>query len=264
MMNNLLSFFPFLTDLNHQAGEIIRRYYGTQLEIDRKADQSPVTRADREVETRLRELIEGQFPDHSILGEEFGETKKSSGYRWIIDPIDGTQSFILRTPLFGTLIALECDGAPVLGSLYLPIQNQLMIGSAETGTFLNGVRCHVSQTAELSAAKLMLTDPSVLVNAEPHPGLNRLCRGAGLVRGFGDCYGYFLVACGVADVAVDPIVNYYDIAPLPPILAGAGGIFTDWDGGEAPLASNALATNRHLHEQALALLGAAANPEAGR
>src|SRR4029450_7018360 len=147
------------------------------------------------------------------------------------------------TPLFGTRIALEGDGIPVLGSVYLPIQNQLLIGSAETGTFLDGERCFVTETAELRAAKLLITDAAVLAKDEPHAGLRRLCQSAGLVRGFGDCYGYFLVACGAADVMLDPIVNYYDVAPLWPILAGAGGIFGDWAGKTDYGATQALATN---------------------
>ena len=250
------SFFPFFEELNRLAGEIVRRYYGAPIVVDRKADQSPVTRADREVEERLRAEIEKRFPDHSVLGEEFGETKKSSAYRWVIDPIDGTQSFVLRTPLFGTLIALERDGVPVLGSVYLPVQDELLIGSAETGTFLNGERCYVSRTAELGAAKLMLTDPTPLARPEPDAGLQRLCRGAGLVRGFGDCYGYFLVACGAADVMLDPIVNYYDVAPLWPILAGAGGAFTDWEGRTDYGATQALATNGLLHDAVVRALNA--------
>lgn len=247
-------FFPVFEELNRLAGEIVRRYYGAPIEVDRKADRSPVTRADREVEERLRAEIEKRFPDHSILGEEFGEMKKPGAYRWVIDPIDGTQSFILRTPLFGTLIALERDGVPVLGSVYLPVQDQLLIGSAETGTFLNGERCHVSQTAELSGAKVMITDAAALAADAPHAGLRRLCRDAGLVRGFGDCYGYFLVACGVADVMLDPIVNYHDVAPLWPILAGAGGAFSDWAGKVDYGAAQALATNRRLHDQVLRAL----------
>jgi len=114
-MEDLRSIFPVLHEINRCAGQIIRKYYGTGVEIDLKADDSPVTAADRETETFLRQSLERHFPQHSILGEEFGETKKSSAYRWIIDPIDGTQSFILRTPLFGTLLALERDGVPIFG-----------------------------------------------------------------------------------------------------------------------------------------------------
>jgi fructose-1,6-bisphosphatase/inositol monophosphatase family enzyme len=161
-MNNLHSYFSTLGELSLKAGAIVRRYYNSQFEVERKADDSPVTAADREVETFLRQALEKQFPDYSIQGEEFGETKKSGPHRWIIDPIDGTKSFVMRTPLFGVMIALERDGVPVLGSIYFPIQDQLLIGSAETGTFLNGKPCAVSKTSVLSIASIFITDPCVL------------------------------------------------------------------------------------------------------
>src|SRR5262249_43926378 len=162
------------------------------------------------IEIFLRESLEKRFPDHSILGEEFGETHKSSAYRWILDPIDGTKSFVLRTPLFGIMIALERDGVPVLGSIYFPIQDQHLIGSAETGTFFNGERVHVSQTSSLAEATVLLTSPRVLI--EDNEGIVRVCRQARLVRGLGDCYGYALVARGLADMMIEPgALKYYDV-----------------------------------------------------
>ncbi len=253
-MESLESYFPFLTEINRAAGEIIRRYFGSDLAVDRKADSSPVTQADREVEIIIRERIERRFPDHSVFGEEFGETRKQGQFRWIIDPIDGTQSFILGVPLFGTLIALEHNGEPVLGSIYLPIQDQLMIGSAETGTFVDGMRCEVSRNEILSEAKILTTDPKAMCDGEVGSRLGRLCREVSLVRGFGDCFGYFMVACGKADAMLDPIINYYDIAPMFPILAGAGGSFTTWDGAHVKGGGNALASNRNLHGAVLEAL----------
>ncbi len=254
-MDDLLSFFPILSELSIKAGAIIRRYYDLPLDVELKADNSPVTQADREVEIFLRESLEKRFPDFSILGEEFGETNKSSAYRWIIDPIDGTKSFVLKTPLFGTMIALERDGSPVLGSIYLPIQNHHLIGSAETGTFLNGARCHVSETARLSEATALLTNPLTLVDGPGHERVVRLCRSVRLARGLGDCYGYYLVARGLADVMIEPAaLKYYDVAPLPPILEGAGGVFTTLNGNFDLSSGQGLATNRVLHEQVLRAL----------
>ena len=254
-MDNLLSFFPILSELSIKAGAIIRRYYNSPLEVELKADNSPVTQADREVEIFLRESLEKRFPDYSILGEEFGETNKSSAYRWIIDPIDGTKSFVLKTPLFGTMIALERDGAPVLGSIYLPIQDHHLIGSAETGTFLNGERCRVSETARLSEATALLTNPRVLIDGAERERVVRLCEKVRLVRGLGDCYGYYLIARGLADVMIEPAaLKYYDVAPLPPILEGAGGIFTTLNGDFDLSSGQGLATNRALHEQVLRAL----------
>src|SRR5262245_31752630 len=164
-MENLQSYFPVLSELSLKAGAIVRRHFNAAVEFERKADDSPVTKADREVELFLRESLEKRYPEYSILGEEFGEVKKPSAYRWILDPIDGTKSFVLRTPLFGVMIALERDGAPVLGSIFFPIQEHHLIGSAETGTFLNGARCHVSETSQLSEATALLTAPRALIDA---------------------------------------------------------------------------------------------------
>ncbi len=255
-MDNLQSFFPIIGELSLMAGAIVRRHFHTPVEFERKEDDSPVTKADREVELFLREALEKRFPDHSILGEEYGETRKSSAYRWILDPIDGTKSFVLRTPLFGIMIALERDGVPVLGSIYFPIQEQHLIGSAETGTFYNGERCHVSQTDALSEATILLTDPRTLLASAGNDGLVRVCERARLVRALGDCYGYALVARGLADAMIEPgALKYYDVAPMPPILAGAGGRFSDHQGGGDLLCGEGLATNGRLHEEILQALG---------
>lgn len=254
-MNNLESYFPILGELSLKAGAIVRRHFNAPVELERKPDDSPVTKADREVETFLRQALEKQFPDYSIQGEEFGETKKSGSHRWIIDPIDGTKSFVLRTPLFGIMIALERDGVPALGSIYFPIQDQLLIGSAETGTFLNGKPCAVSKTSELAEATMIITDPRELFSDKRGARLQRLAKRVRLVRGFGDCYGYYLVAAGLADVMIEPGgLKYHDVAPLSPILQGAGGMFTDLSGQIDYTNGQGLATNQTLHEQALAAL----------
>ncbi|MBS1787836.1 MAG: inositol monophosphatase family protein [Acidobacteria bacterium] len=256
-MENLQSYFPVLGELSLKAGAIARRHYNAQVEFERKSDDSPVTKADREIETFLRQSLEKQFPEHSILGEEFGETKKSGAHRWILDPIDGTKSFVLRTPLFGIMIALERDGVPVLGSIYFPIQEHWLIGSAETGTFLNGKPCSVSKTTELSEATMILTNPREFYSEKHGEKLQRLAKRVRLVRGFGDCYGYYLVATGLADLMVEPgQLKYHDVAPLVPILQGAGGVFTDLSGKVDLLNGQGLATNPQLHEQILQLLNA--------
>jgi histidinol phosphatase-like enzyme (inositol monophosphatase family) len=257
-MTDLLSLFPLLTELSRKAGAIAKRYYNApaQFEVEHKADDSPVTRADREIETFLRDELSKRFPDYSIYGEEYGETAKSSAYRWIIDPIDGTKSFVMRTPLFGTMIALERDGELLLGSIYLPIQDQHLIGSAETGTFLNGVPCQVSNTSELSQAKVILTDPMTLLHSH---AVETVCRQARLVRAHGDCYGYFLVATGRADVMIEPgALAYYDVAPMPPLLQGAGGVFSTLKGDLDFASGQGLAANPELHAQILRLLNPAA------
>lgn len=251
-MDDLNQIFAILNVINRQAGAIVRRYFGSSFEVERKADLTPVTEADREVERFLRTALEKHFPDHSIFGEEYGETKKASAYRWILDPIDGTRSFVLRTPLFGTLMALECDGEPLLGSIYLPIQNQLLIGSPQTGTFLDGEPVRVSGVEKLSEARMLITDPTQLIGENRDRALERLCSRVELVRGFGDCYGYFLVATGAADIMIDPAgLKYWDIAALRPVIEGAGGRLTTTAGGSDLHEGSAIATNGLIHAEAL-------------
>ena len=247
-------YFSFLAELQQGAAAIIRRYFAAEIEVEEKGDETPVTRADREAEIFIREAIGRAYPEHSIFGEEYGETRRSGAWRWIIDPIDGTKSFVLKTPLFGTLIALECEGIPVLGSINFPIQQELLIGSATTGTFLNGRRCQVSRQTNLAQATMIITDPRDLL---PHPGhelVIELARQVRLVRGFGDCYGYYLVATGRADLMIEPKnLQYYDVAPMAPILAGAGGIFSSFAGNLDFSRGQGLAANPELHRQIIAL-----------
>lgn len=252
--SQLLTYFTFLDELQRNAGKIIRHYYQEEVEVEEKADATPVTRADREVEIFLREALEERFPDHSVYGEEYGETRRSSAYRWIIDPIDGTKSFVLKTPLFGTLIALERDGLPVLGSIYFAVQDRLLIGAAETGAFLNGKKCSVSRTTDLAQATMIITDPRDLLPHPAHDLVIRLAQKVRLVRGFGDCYGYFLVACGLADLMIEPKgLQYYDVAPMAPILAGAGGVFSSLQGTLDFSSGQGLAANPALHAQVIAM-----------
>lgn len=249
-MSEINTYFEFMGELQQGAGEIIRQYFEVDLEVEQKSDETPVTRADREVELFLREEIGRNFPEHSIFGEEYGETSRPGSWRWIIDPIDGTKSFILKTPLFGTLIALERDGVPVLGSIYFAIQDQLLIGSAETGTFLNGKACAVSTRTELATATMIITDPRDLLPHPAHQLVIDLAREVRLVRGFGDCYGYYLVATGLADLMIEPKnLQYYDVAPMAPILAGAGGVFSSLSGDLDFATGQGLAANRELHRQ---------------
>lgn len=255
-MEDLRLLFPILDEINRGVRPIVQKHYRTDLDVSFKSDDSPVTCADQEIEMFLRNALEHHFPHFSILGEEFGETDKASAYRWIIDPIDGTESFLLRTPLFGTLLALERDGVPILGSIYLPIQDELMIGSPATGTFLNGRTCSVSQTADLKAATLVVSDPLDSTDEVLGAAIVKLYKSVRVVRGFGDCYGYFLVASGAADIMLDWMdIDYVDVAAMLPILQGAGGIYTTVEGRDDFSSESGLAANPLLHPQVLSLLG---------
>ncbi|MEX0801237.1 MAG: histidinol-phosphatase [Dehalococcoidia bacterium] len=236
-----------------EAGRITLKYFRGEFEVERKADTSFVTVADREAEARLRELIEARFPEDGIVGEEFGETRPAARRRWILDPIDGTFSFVHGVPLYGVLIGVEEDGEPVAGVINLAALDETVVAAKGEGCFWQGRRAQVSETAGLGEALLIVTEKYY---AQPVPGdaIPRLIRAAGPVRTWGDCYGYALVATGRADVAVDPVMSVWDCGPLLTIIEEAGGRFSDWKGERTISGGNAVATNGKLHDAVLALL----------
>ena len=245
----------FLVEIATASGDLIRPYFGAfDLQVDLKPDETIVTKADRDAEALMREAIAKRFPEHGILGEEYGAERPDAEYVWVLDPIDGTISFASASPLFGTLIALKHNGTPILGCIHQPVLRQLLIGDNETTT-LNGTPVYVRQTPSISQATLLITD--VLDVAKHQDGLafDALMREVKLVRTWGDCYGYLLLATGRADIMGDPIMNPWDIAALIPIVQGAGGVITDWQGRDANGAASILATtNLELHAEVVRLL----------
>ncbi len=232
----------FLSELATASGDLIRPYFGApNLQVDLKADETIVTKADRDAEALMREAIARRFPDHGVLGEEYGTERPDAEFVWVLDPIDGTISFASASPLFGTLIALKHNGVPVLGCIHQPVLHQLLIGDNETAT-LNGTPVHVRPTPSLSAATLLITDIVDVANHQDGPAFEALMRDVKLVRTWGDCYGYLLLATGHADIMADPIMNPWDIAALIPIVQGAGGVITDWQGNDSNGADSILAT----------------------
>jgi len=252
----------FLAELAHASGEFLKPYFArgltnsgaAALAIEHKADQSPVTQADRDAEALLREKINARFPTHGIIGEEHGNERESADFVWVLDPIDGTKSFISGVPLWGTLIALLHNGSPVLGAIHQPILGQLLIGDGTTAE-LNGCPVRTRATTALSEATLLTSDT---VNLDARMGADRasaLLGRARIARTWGDCYGYLLVATGQADAMLDPIMNPWDIAALVPIIRGAGGIISDWSGGPAYPADAIVATaTPELHNALLSEL----------
>lgn len=245
----------FIAELARESGDFIRPLYRQQsVVVQTKADQSPVTVADRGAEQLMRARIARRFPSHGIIGEEFGTEHEEAEFVWVLDPIDGTKSFITGVPLWGTLIALLHEGQPVLGCIHQPVLEQLMLGDGRETT-LNGrpVRCR--PTTALESATLLTSDPLNPGIYQPKSDYYALQTRAKLVRTWGDCYGYFLVASGWADVCVDPIMNAWDIAALVPVIRGAGGTITDWHGGPAfPAQSTIASATRELHDTVLAVL----------
>ncbi len=251
-LEDLESLLSFAEDVAISAGKVTLEYFLKDIEIDRKEDYSPVTIADRKTEEYIRKRIENEFPSHSILGEEEGESQGKSPYRWIIDPIDGTQSFIRGVPLYTVLLALECEGNPQVGVIHVPPLGETVSAANGVGAFYNGTPCHVSSTERLTDAWVQVTDYSELSRRRPE-FIKRLLAASYSCRAWGDAYGYLLVATGRVDVMIDPIMNIWDIAPLKPIITEAGGVFTDLDGADNAMGTSSLAANSMLHKEIMEL-----------
>ncbi len=247
-------YVDFATDAAFQAGQFTLAHFQTGVRVDRKPDASPVTIADRGAEALLRKLIEKRFPDHGLFGEEMGQSDNDSSHRWIIDPIDGTQSFIRGIPLYGVLLGLEIDGEMVVGICYLPALGEMLAAGRGEGCRWNGRVARVSNVDAMSSAVVSLTEPGSL-DGEPHVSFwKRLKNAARVVRGYSDCYGHCLVATGRCEIMLDPVMNPWDCAALLPIVEEAGGTFTDWSGERTVYGGSAISTNRTLQEPLMELL----------
>jgi histidinol phosphatase-like enzyme (inositol monophosphatase family) len=253
--NNAQDRLRLAVEIARAAGaETLRWFRRSSLTVDRKTDGSPVTAADRAAETLLRERIATAFPDDSVLGEEFGETVGSSPYRWVLDPIDGTKSFITGVPLYTTLVAVMEGEQPLLGVIYSPGTAEIVYAAAgETTQYILGdgppAAARVSGVERLADATFVTTEVSSFNRVgekgarSVYDKLERACR---FTRTWGDAYGYLLVATGRADVMVDPVVNLWDAAALQPVIEGAGGHFSDWQGRPSVHTGNAIASNPKL------------------
>ena len=246
--SELEELLDFAVGLARGAGEITLRHFRRSISVDHKSDGSPVTQADREAERFIRARIEEKFPLDSVLGEEEATRAGTSGRQWIIDPIDGTYSFVHGVPLYGVLIGLEVAGEPCLGVVNLPALGELVYAARGLGCFWNGERARVSVVSSLEDALLLSTDFGVCEKYGFGGAARRLEARAGARRTWGDCYGHILVATGRAEVMLDPVMNVWDCAPLLPILEEAGGTFTDWRGQRTIHGGNAISTNGLLLE----------------
>ena len=245
----------------YQAGELTLRYFynAGQLAVEKKIDESPVTVADRETEQFLRQQIAERFPDDAVFGEEFPCTEGTSGCRWIIDPIDGTKSFIHGVPLYSTLIGLEQEGRCVGGVIALPALHELVWAGCGLGAWhetkqSEAKRCRVSDCSDLGEATFVTSEVLTYDKINQREAYNRLEKKVRLTRTWGDAYGYVLVATGRAEVMVDPIMSDWDSAPLLVILEEAGGRFTDWKGNATSFGKEGVATNGILHDEVLRCL----------
>ena len=250
----LLAFTRLLAE---ESGATIRRYFRTGYTVDSKSDESPVTVADRQAEERMRALIAEHYPAHGILGEEFGHHQPDAPFQWVLDPIDGTKNFISHSYLFGTLIALTHEGQALLGAINQPILQDLLLGDGET-TWLNGAPVRVRNCDRIEDAVFLTTSHYNVANFQNGPAFEAVAQRAGRYHTWGDCHGYYLVAVGGADVMTDPVMNLWDRAALVPIIEGAGGRITDWQGGDPLYGSGVIASGGGFHDELIRLL----NPQA--
>jgi histidinol-phosphatase len=251
----LRPYLEFAVQCAYEAGRLTLGYFGTEAaRPEFKSDDTPVTVADREAEQLIREKIEERYPNHAVLGEEFGETRSpDSDHLWILDPIDGTKSFVRGVPLYGVLIGLEIDGVCEVGAAYFPALDEMVCAATGEGCYLNGRKAHVS-TRTLAQGIACFTGATSFAEHGRAAAWERVLSAAGSARGWSDAYGHALVATGRAEIMLDPIMNPWDCGPFPPILREAGGFFGDWSGNETIHANEAMSTTRTIVPEVLSLL----------
>ena len=242
-------------ELARLTGSVALARYRKGIAVDLKRDASPVTEADRAAEQFAREWIARRFPEHGVIGEEFGETNPGARLRWLIDPIDGTRTFVAGAPLWGTLIAL-CEGDSVIaGAAAYPAAGESLVAAIGEGCWSNGLRCSVSTTTSLDRAVVLTTDERFTATPHRREGWRGLAAAAATARTWGDCYGYLLVATGRADVMVDGIMMPWDAGPFLPIITEAGGVIVDYSGRATAFGDGTIATNAALAPAVHKLLG---------
>jgi len=239
----------FATELALAAGALTLRYYGGIIEYDAKGDGSPVTVADREAEKLIRQRVAATFPDHGVLGEEFGESNPGARVRWILDPIDATRSFMRGVPLYGVLIGIEVEGEAVVGVAHYPPLRETVAAASGLGCTWNGAPCSVSPVSSLEGAVVLTTDVERILSRPEGAGWRRLQQRCAFSRTWGDCYGHALVATGRAEVMVDPIMNPWDAGPFLTIITEAGGRFTTREGEATVHGGSGISTNGLLHDE---------------
>lgn len=249
-------YFDFIKETAYQAGKLTLEYFQTGIKPDMKADNSPVTIADKKTEEFIRLRIEEKFPGHMIVGEEFGESEnETSSHRWYIDPIDGTKSFVRGIPFYTVLIGLEIEGVVRAGAAYSPALDEMVAAATNEGCWWNGREAHVSEVSKLSQGNVVFGDVRNFRKYKREGAWERIKQSAYLISAFGDAYGHILVATGRAELMLDPIMSDWDCGPFPVILSEAGGYFGDWQGKSTIHAKEAISTTKTLLPEVLQLIG---------
>jgi myo-inositol-1(or 4)-monophosphatase len=260
--HNFQPYLDFAIDAAWQAGRLTLQYFQStfptsldKYEVQWKEDNSPVTVADKGAEQLLRRLIEQKYPHHAIVGEEFGEKhQEEATFRWIVDPIDGTRSFIRGVPIYAVLVGLEVEGQMVVGVANFPALNEMVAAGKGLGCRWNGRLCRVSTVDRLDQSLLSFTDQANFANYGRGEAWEGLIAASQTQRGWGDAYGHALVATGRAEAMFDPIVEVWDCAAIKPIVEEAGGTFTDWKGKPTIYGHEAISTNGRVLEQILEIV----------
>jgi histidinol-phosphatase len=237
-----------------RAGQVALNYFDRDIAVEWKADVSPVTVADRQAEQQLRKTLGEAFPGDGFLGEEYGDTPGTTGFRWVLDPIDGTRSFVRGVPIWATMVGLEYRGEQVAGVIHLPALGQTYHALRGNGAFRDSKRIHVSDVADLSKAHIYYSSLSWFMKAGKKDAFIDLCVRTERQRGFGDFYGFVLVAQGSGELMVEHGVHAWDVAAVVPLIEEAGGRFSDWDGRLDIYRPDVLVSNGKLHDVALEML----------
>lgn len=255
MKNFLSSYLDFAVETAWLAGRLTLGYFQSGIRPDFKQDQTPVTVADKKAEELIRSRIEKKFPDHAIVGEEYGASdRQTSELCWYIDPIDGTKAFTRGVPLYSVLIGLEIDKNVEVGVVFFPALNEMVAAATGLGCRLNGRFVKVSGIGKIDEAVVTFTDAASFADHGRGPAWQRILDSAYVSAGWGDAYGHCLVATGRAEAMFDPVMEVWDCAPFPPILREAGGYFGDWSGNQTIHAKEAISVNAALLPSVLELI----------
>ncbi len=255
MIYLMRNYLDFATKLAWQAGRLTLAYFGTGVKTDFKDDDTPVTIADHKAEEFIRARIEAKYPNHAIVGEEFGEKEAvGQSHRWIIDPIDGTKSFMRGVPLYAVLIGLEIEGRCEVGAAYFPALDEMVSAASGEGCWWNGRRAQVADTNSLERSIVSFTDAASFEKYGRAEAWQHIQQASYHRVGWSDAYGHMLVATGRLELMLDPIMNPWDCAPFPAILREAGGYFGDWSGNETIYANEAISTTKKLLPEVLKLI----------
>ncbi len=256
----------FAEQLANASSDIIRKYYGREVDFEVKEDYSPVTKADKEVERALRAMIRATYPEHGIIGEEFEPINPDARYTWVLDPIDGTKSFMIGRPIFGTLISLlsrnpklkgtDAESTPIIGLLDQPILGERWVGALGYATKFNSQDTAVRKRSHLGESVLCTTSPN-LFNEDDFAKFEIIRKKSQYVVYGGDCYSYGLVARGTVDIVIETGLKMHDFLALRPIIEGAKGIMTDWEGkliNEHSDGRVIVCGDKQIHDQILDIL----------